>query len=66
MGHDYSVHHLPVHRGLVPAVEQTSLVNLAGNLLGFHSVPGTGEDIDDGFFDLHRLFNLRVDLVQII
>lgn len=56
MRHHHSVHHLAVHRGLVPAVEQASLVNLAGNLICLHSVAGGSKDIHYGFLNLHSNF----------
>ena len=57
MGHDASVNLFPCDRRFIPSLIEPFSIHLMGDLVGFHSAVGGGEDKDDGFFQFHgRLF----------
>ena len=53
MSHHYCIYLPAVDRDAVLADIELPLVDLAGNLLGAHSVSRRGQEIYYGFFELH-------------
>ena len=53
MRHNHSIHLLVRHRRLIQAHIQPPGINLPGNLLNLHPMPGTRQQVHYGFFEFH-------------
>lgn len=59
MGHYDGIDLLVSNRSLIPASIKAASIDFPGNLLGLHTMAGSGKQTYYGFFEFHLIANLR-------